>query len=283
MHQAGVSVRRMEGITEALWGYSGILRHGQQAEPEGLQTYRGRVSLRVPGRYRAQAQLGRGNQERLVFWAICIDKDGYRRILGVTEGSKEDKSGWSGFLVHLKQRGLEGVRLVISDACMGLMESVAEYYPEADWQRCMVHFHRNLASLVPSKKVKQVALMLKAIYAQESLQTAREKVTQVVQSLRDMMTKTAADLVENTIEETLTYYRYPQTHWVSIRTNNPLGRIMREIRRHTRVVGTFPDANSTLMLVAARLRHIAGTKWGIRRYLSMEALKKMEIENLATA
>lgn len=215
--------------------------------------------------------------------AIGIDKDGYRRILGITEGPKEDKSDWSGFLVHLKQRGLEGVRLLISDACMGLMESVAEYYPEADWQRCMVHFHRNVASLVPSTKVKQVALMLKAIYAQESLQTACEKVTQVVQSLRDMMMRTAADLVESTIEETLTYYRYPQTHWVSIRTNNPLGRIMREIGGHTRVVGAFPDANSTLMLVVARLRQIADTKWGIRRYLFMEALKKMEIENLATA
>jgi transposase-like protein len=75
----------------------------------------------------------------------------------------------------------------------------------------------------------------------------------------------AADLVDTAIGETLTYYRYPQTHWIRLRTNNPLERIMREIRRRTRVVGAFPDGNSALMLVAARLRHIAGTKWGTRR------------------
>ena len=183
--------------------------------------------------------------------AIGVGSDGYRRVLGVAEGHKEDKSGWSSFLSHLKQRGLSGVRLIISDACLGLVESVAEYYPEADWQRCMVHFYRNVFSHVPSTKVKQVALMLKAIHAQESLQAATEKAERIVQELQRMRLVKAAELVESSIHETLTYYRYPQTHWVRLRTNNPLERIMREIRRRTRVVGAFPDGNSALMLVAA--------------------------------
>ena len=93
----------------------------------------------------------------------------------------------------------------------------------------------------------------------------------------------AAELVDSAIHETLTYYRYPQTHWIRLRTNNPLERIMREIRRRTRVVGAFPDGNSALMLVAARLRHIAGTKWGTRRYLSMEALEKQSLEQQHSA
>jgi transposase-like protein len=218
-----------------------------------------------------------------VLVAIGVDSEGYRRILGVQEGHKEDRSGWSSFLKYLKVRGLTGVQLIISDACLGLTESAADYYPEADWQRCMVHFHRNVASHVPSTRVKQVAMMLKAIYAQESLASAQAKSRDVVQQLREMKLNTAADLVEQKIQETLTYYKYPDTHWVRIRTNNPLERIMKEIRRRTRVVGAFPDGHSALMLVAARLRHIAGTKWGSKRYLSMEPLQKLELENELTA
>jgi transposase-like protein len=218
-----------------------------------------------------------------VLVAIGVGKDGYRRILGVAEGHKEDKAGWSGFLAHLKQRGLKGVKLIISDACLGLVESVAEYYPAADWQRCIVHFYRNVFSHVPNAKVKQVALMLKAIHAQEKLSAATEKAEAVVKELKAMRLGKAADLLSEHIQETLTYYQYPQSHWNRIRTNNPLERIMREIRRRTRVVGAFPDGNSALMLVAARLRHIAGTKWGTRRYLSMEALDKHQLENQLTA
>jgi transposase-like protein len=93
-------------------------------------------------------------------FTLSVDEEGYRRILGVAEGHKEDKAGWSGFLAHLKQRGLKGVRLIISDACLGLVESVADYYPEANWQHCTVHFYRNVFSHVPNTKVKRVANML---------------------------------------------------------------------------------------------------------------------------
>ena len=111
--------------------------------------------------------------------------------------------------------------------------------------------------------------MLKAIYAQENREAAMDKATDICSKLREMKLPKAAELIEEKIEETLTYYSFPDNHWVRIRTNNALDRIMREIRRRTRVVGAFPDGNSALMLVAARLRYISGTKWGAKRYLSM--------------
>ena len=100
-----------------------------------------------------------------VLAAIGVDQDGYRRVVGVVEGHKEDKSGWLAFLKQLKKRGLKGVRLVISDACLGLVDALTEVFPEADWQCCVVHFYRNVFSHVPNGKVRSVAAMLKAIHA----------------------------------------------------------------------------------------------------------------------
>jgi len=114
----------------------------------------------------------------------------------------------------LKKRGLKGVKLIISDAGMGLYESVGDYYPDADWQRCMVHFHRNVANRVPSTKVKEVARMLKAVYAQESRDAAMVKVSDICEKLREMKLPKAAELIEGKIEETLTYYSFPDNHWV---------------------------------------------------------------------
>lgn len=291
MYLAGVSVRRVEDITEALWGTrvsSGTVSKLNKKIYKKLEAWRHRpIEGEFPYVYLDGIVLKRSWAGEIknvsVLVAIGVDQDGYRRILGVQEGHKEDKSGWGNFLQHLKARGLTGVQLIISDACMGLCESAAEYYPEADWQRCMVHFHRNVASHVPSSKTKLVAKMLKAIYAQENLNAAQTKVQQVAAELRTMRLHKAAELVERSIDETLTFYRYPDTHWVRIRTNNPLERIMKEIRRRTRVVGAFPDGNSALMLVAARLRHIAGTKWGMKRYLKMEPLHEQKLESELTA
>lgn len=217
-----------------------------------------------------------------VLVAIGVGSDGYRRILGIMEGHKEDKSGWSGFLKHLKERGLSGVRLIISDACLGLVESVAEFYPDAQWQRCIVHAYRNVFSHVPHGKVKEITRMLKAIHAQENRAAAEAKTRDVIDKLRAMKLNKAAELLEGFVGETLTFYAFPDTHWRCIRTNNPLERIIREIRRRTRVVGAFPDGKSALMLCAARLRHIASTKWGTRRYLNMDLLMTQSLET-ATA
>lgn len=117
--------------------------------------------------------------------------------------------------------------------------------------------------------------MLKAIHAQESKKAAREKARTVVAELKAMKLKEAANKLENGIEETLSYYDFPSEHWIKIRTNNVIERLSLEIRRRTRVVGCFPDGNSALMLVCARLRHVAGTQWGNKKYMSMKHLDAM--------
>jgi transposase-like protein len=127
---------------------------------------------------------------------------------------------------------------------------------------------------VPTEKVKEVAAMLKAIHVQEDLEAARGKALAVVAKLREMKLRKAAERVESGVEETWSYMSFPREHWRNLRTNNPLERVIREIRRRTRVVGAFPDGNSALMLVAARLRHIAGTKWGTKRYMDMNRLRE---------
>jgi transposase-like protein len=218
-----------------------------------------------------------------VLVAIGVGADGYRDILGIAEGCKEDKAGWSGFLAYLKKRGLQSPELFISDKCLGLIESLAEYYPEARWQRCIVHFYRNVFSVVPKGKVKLVAAMLKAIHAQEDLEAAQEKAKAVAAKLETMKLRAAAEKVREEIDETLTYYGFPEKHRRQIRTNNPLERIMREIRRRSRVVGCFPDGQSALMLAAARLRYLAGTKWGTRRYMNMQRLKEHKQEQQAAS
>ena len=138
-----------------------------------------------------------------VLVAIGVGSDGYREILGVCEGTKEDKESWRNFLRHLKERGLRGVRLVISDKCLGLVEALGEFFPEAQWQRCMVHWYRNVFTAVPKGKVKAVAAMLKAIHAQEDRQAARRKAEDVVEKLEAMRLAKAAKIVREGVEETL--------------------------------------------------------------------------------
>lgn len=281
MYLAGVSVRRVEDITEALWGTrvsSGTVSNLNKKAYENIEAWRTRpIEGEYPYVYLDGIILKRSWAGEIrnvsVLVAIGVGVDGYRKVLGITEGQKEDKAGWSNFLKYLKFRGLAGVKLFISDACMGLIESIAEYYPEALWQRCTVHFYRNVFSVVPKGKVAEVATMLKAIHASEDRESALEKAVAVSEKLEHMRLHKAADKVRSVIEETLTYYAFPANHWRKIRTNNPLERIMKEIRRRTRVVGAFPDGHSALMLSAARLRHIAGTKWGLKRYIDMDELK----------
>ena len=289
MYLAGVSVRRVEDITEALWGTKvspgtvsnlnkkiyGHIERWRTRPIEGEHTYVYLDGIVLKRTWGGEVR----NVSVLV--AIGVSAGGFREILGVAEGAKEDKSGWQGFLRHLKQRGLRGVQLLISDACLGLAEAAAEVFPEARWQRCIVHFYRNVFSLVPKGKVRAVVDMLKAIHAQEDLEAAQSKASDVVTKLRRMRLAKASGLVETSVHETLTYYHFPREHRRRLRTNNPLERILREVRRRTRVVGAFPDGNSALMLVAARLRHIAGTRWGTRRYLRMNLLDEMQQEATA--
>jgi transposase-like protein len=285
MYLAGISVRRVEDITEALWGtrvspstvsnlnkkiYAKI-EAWRNRRIEGEHPY-----LYLDGIVMKRTWAGEVRNVSLLV-ASAVNSEGFREILGICEGAKEDKSGWSAFLRHLVERGLKGVQLIISDACRGLTESAAEYLPEARWQRCMVHFYRNVFSHVPATKVREVSHMLKAIHAQESRDAADRKARAIVDDLRTARMNTAADLVERSVSETLTYYAFPDIHWQKIRTNNPLERIMREIRRRTRVVGAFPDGQSCLNLAAARLRYIVGTAWSTKCYMNMRPLYQPQL------
>jgi putative transposase len=282
MYLAGVSVRRVEDITEALWGTrvspSTVSELNQKIYTQ-IDTWRNRpiegehAYVYLDGIW-LKRSWGGEVKNVAVLVAIGVRSDGYREILGVVEGVKEDTESWRNFLRHLKQRGLQGVRLLISDKCLGLVEAVGEFYPEATWQRCLVHWYRNVMSVVPKNKVKEAMAMLKAIHAQEDRPAAREKARLVAEKLDSMRLSQAATIVREGVDETLSYMTFPREHWIRIRTNNVLERIMREIRRRTRVVGNFPDGRSAVMLVAARLRHIAGTRWGQRIYLDMDRLRE---------
>lgn len=197
-----------------------------------------------------------------VLAAIAVNEDGYREVLGAAEGMKEDKASWVSFFQWLKGRGLDGVKLIVGDKCMGMLEAVGEVFPDAKYQRCVVHFYRNVFNVVPKSKVKQVAKMLKAIHAQESKKASREKAKAVVAELRAMKLKEAAKKVEDGIEETLTYADFPSEHWTRIRTNNVIERLNREIRRRTRVVGCFSGrelgSDARLRTTAARCRYSVG-------------------------
>ena len=282
MYLAGVSVQRVEDITEALWGSkvspSTISELNKKAYVH-IEDWRNRPLQggRYPYVYVDGIYLRRnwgGEFENVaILAAIAVNEDGYREVLGAAEGMKEDKASWVNFFQWLRSRGLDGVKLIVGDKCLGILEAVGEVFPEAKYQRCTVHFYRNVFSVTPRSKVKLVAKMLKAIHAQESKKAAREKAKAVVEELRSMKLKEAARKVEDGIEETLTYCDFPCEHWTRIRTNNVIERLNREIRRRTRVVGSFPDGNSALMLICARLRHVAGTQWGNKKYMNMKHLE----------
>lgn len=127
--------------------------------------------------------------------------------------------------------------------------------------------------------MRKVSLMLKAIHAQENKEAAREKAASVVAKLREMKLSAAAKKVEDGVDETLTYMDFPTEHWTRIRTNNVTERVNREIKRRTKAIGAFPDGQSALMLVCARLRYVATSDWETKRYLNMDHLFQMELMN----
>lgn len=289
MYLAGVSVRRIEDVTEALWGAKvspGTISELNKKVYVQIEEWRNRpLQVEYPYVHLDGIYLKRnwgGSIENVaVLVALGINEDGNREIIGACEGGKEDTESWLNFLRHLKKRGLKGVRLVIGDRCLGLVEAIREVYPDSKYQRCIVHFYRNMFSAVPKRLVGEVAAMLKAIHAQENGRAARQKAEEVIAELKRMKLGNAAQKLEEGLEETLTYTHFPREHWTRIRTNNGLERIMREIRRRTRVVGCFPDGNSALMLACARLRHVSSSAWGAKRYMNMDRLYDMEREHAA--
>ncbi len=281
MYLAGVSTRRIEDITELLWDAklsAGTMSRLNGKVYEQIEAWRQRpLEGQYPYVYLDGVYLKRnwgghyGNVAVLV--AMAVNERGEREVIGATEGMKEDKESWLGFLRQLKERGLQGTQLFTADKCTGLIEAMAEVFPRARYQRCIVHFYRNVFSVVPRKKVKEVSAMLKAIHAQEDKEAALKKIGDIIEKLKDLKLNEAAGKVETAAYETLTYMDFPREHWRRIRTNNAMERLNREIRRRTKSVGTFPDGRSALMLVCARLRYIEQSEWGQKTYLNMQHLE----------
>ncbi len=157
-----------------------------------------------------------------------------------------------------------------------MLETISKVFPDGKYQRCTVHFYRNIFSVTPREKMKAVTLLLKAIHSHESKEAACEKAIQVAQKLKAMKLAKAAQKVKDNIEETLTYMDFPTQHWTRIRTNNTIEHLNHEIKHRAKAIGAFPDRPSALMLVCARLRHVSATSWGTRRHMNMNHLFKSE-------
>ena len=201
--------------------------------------------------------------------ATAVNEEGYREVIGAEDGVCSLPSCWIGFFQMLKMRGLDGVELIISDNYPGIMEAAGKVFPEARFQQCVDRFYQNVLSLLKPSKRKSVAKMLKAIHAQDSKGAALDEVREVVAALDNMKLTKAAWLVESGADISLTYYDFPGEHWPRIRSSNAIGRLERDIRERTSTADAFVAGESSSMRVFTRLRRIAGSRWGQRRYVSM--------------
>lgn len=280
MYLAGVSTRRIEDVSEILWGSSvsaATVSNLNERAFASVEEWRNRPLERaypyvyVDGIY-LKRSWGGAYENVAAMVAIGVNDDGYREVIGAAEGFTESSECWRDFLSWLRSRGLRGVRMIVGDKASGMVGSIAEVFPEAAYQRCTVHFYRNVLARVPKSRRAAVAAMLKAIHAMESREAAEAKALAVADELERMRLGEAARAVREGFPETLAYTAFPREHWRRIRTNNAIERLNREIRRRTRVVGTFPDGRSALMLVTARLKYVAESEWGSRRYLDVTLL-----------
>ena len=276
MYLAGVSTRRIEDVSEILWGSSvsaSTVSNLNEKAFASVEEWRNRPLDRaypyvyVDGIY-LKRSWGGSYENVAVMVAIGVNDDGFREVIGAAEGFTESAECWREFLSWLKSRGLRGVRMFTGDKAAGMVGSIAEVF-----QRCTVHFYRNVLAKVPKSKRPKVAAMLKAIHAMESREASEAKALEVASELEKSKLGEAAKVVRDGYAETLAYTRFPREHWRRIRTNNAIERLNREIRRRTRVVGTFPDGRSALMLVTARLKYVAESEWGSRRYLDVTLLE----------
>jgi putative transposase len=278
----GVSTRKVDDLVKAL-GLDGISKSQVsrlcQSLDEEVERFRNRplegvfpyvwldatfVKARDGGRVVSMA----------VVIAIGVNGDGQREVLGLDVGPSEDGAFWLAFLRSLVARGLSGVQLVSSDAHQGLKGAIAAVLHGATWQRCRVHFVRNLLALVPKSAAEMVAATVRTVFAQPDAPSAREQWRAVADRLRARFPK-AADLMDEAEADVLAYLAFPKGHWRQIWSNNPLERLNKEVKRRTDVVGIFPNPAAVIRLVGAVLSE-QHDEWQVaRRYLSVESLAKL--------
>jgi putative transposase len=203
--------------------------------------------------------------------ASGISAEGAREVLGVDIGDSEDETFWTRFLRSLKDRGLSGVRLVISDAHAGLKAAITKCFLGSSWQRCRVHFARNLLARVPKGDQEMVAAAFRSIFAQSDPEKLAARYDEVTDALASRLPK-AAELLADAKADVLAFSTFPQAHWRKIWSNNPLERLNKEIKRRSRVVGIFPNDTAAIRLIGAVLAD-QHDEWAVaRRYLSEESM-----------
>jgi len=287
MYIQGVSTRKVKAITEELCGHAfgaSTVSAINKSLDEELRKFSGRPfeqeypylildaryeKVRIDGIIRSQA----------VLVAIGINWEGRREVLGVELASRETGSSWREFLLSLRQRGLSGAELVITDDHAGLRAAVAEVLPEAAWQRCYVHFLRNALDRLPRKADDDCLMELRWIYDRRSLSEAKADLAAWLNKWSGKYEK-LCNWVEENIEQTLTFYRWPREHHKHLRSTNMLERINQELKRRTHVVRIFPNPESCLRLVRALAVEIHEGWIEQHRYLNMELLKEHKKEAL---
>jgi len=207
--------------------------------------------------------------------AYGVNEVGLREVIGLEVGPSEEGAFWLAFLRGLVARGLKGVQLVISDAHVGLRQAIRAILAGASWQRCRVHFMRNLLALIARDAQQMVAALVRTIFAQPDAASARSQLAKVAESLMVRFPRAAA-LLEEAEQDVLAYMAFPQEHRRQLHSTNTLERLNKEIKRRTDVVGIFPNQTSLLRLVSAVLEE-AQEEWRIqRRYFSAESMRKLK-------
>jgi putative transposase len=292
----GVSTRKVDDLVAALGLESGISKSEVSricAElDEQLGAFRSRTLAHIEFPYvflDATYLKGRVNHQvvsRAVVVATGVSMDGHREVLGCAVGDSEDGAFWTEFLRSLRARGLGGVRLVISDQHLGLKAAVEAVMVGSAWQRCRVHFMRNVLTRVKRNNTHMVIAAIQTIFAQPDARAVREQFERIVATLDDQFPDVATMLTDAK-EDLLAFSAFPEAHWRKVWSTNPLERLHREIKRRTDVVGVFPNDASVERLVTAVVVE-AHDEWQVaeRRYLSetsMALLRRMETAALAEA
>jgi transposase-like protein len=282
MYLSGISVRKIAGVTEALSrvkvGKDVVSRIARRLEEEQKEwRERSLEEKSYPYLYLDATYLkvrwGARVTSMALLACVGVDEEGFREVLAVEVASTEKGAAYASLLRGLIDRGLSGVRLVVSDDHEGIKAAVAAEMPGVEWQRCTVHFERNVLSHIPASEMSEVAEDLKAIFKVRRGKTARALAKEFVGLYGKRLPK-AVSVFEAGIEDALTYLRYPGSHHARIRTTNMLERLFREVKRRTRVVGVFPNEVSASTL-ATEIALRSSEQWALKRYLTMDALEAL--------
>lgn len=286
MYLSGISVRKIAGVTDALSrvriGKDAVSRIARRLQEEQKE-WRGRSLeeksypyLYLDATY-LKVRWGASVTNLALLACVGVDEEGFREVLAVEVAGSEKGVAYASLLRELIDQGLKDVRLVVSDDHEGIKAAVASELPGTKWQRCIVHFERNVLAHVPASSMADVAEDLKAVFRVRREKTARALAEEFVELYKKSYPK-AVSVFEAGIEDTLTYLSYPGSHHARIRTTNMLERLFREVKRRTRVVGVFPNETSAATL-ATEIALRSSEEWALRRYLTMNVPEEAKKPN----